>query len=67
MVAQVAGAAAAAGLSLEKVAAEAAAAAQAVGSMGVATSVCTVPGSQPSTRCALDTGLLLNSHQSNVP
>ena len=50
MVAQVAGAAAAAGLSLDKVAAEAAAAAQAVGSMGVATSVCTVPGSQPSTR-----------------
>lgn len=48
--AQVAGAAAAAGLSLQAVAAEAAAAARAVGSMGVATRVCTVPGSEPSTR-----------------
>lgn len=50
--AQVAGAAAAAGLSLEAVAAEAAAAAHAVGSMGVATRVCTVPGGEPSTRWA---------------
>ena len=51
--AQVAGAAAAAGLSLEAVAAEAAAAAHAVGSMGVATRVCTVPGAEPSTRLVL--------------
>jgi len=49
---QVAGAAAAAGLSLEAVAAEAAAAARAVGSMGVATAVCTLPGAAPSERSA---------------
>jgi hypothetical protein len=49
---QVAGAAAAAGLSLEAVANEAAAAARAVGSMGVATAVCTLPGAAPSDRSA---------------
>lgn len=50
---QVAGAAAAAGLSLADVAAEAQAAAASVGSMGVATSACTLPGGQPSDRSIL--------------
>ena len=47
---KVAGAAAAAGLSLEEVAAEARAAAAAVRSIGIATSVCTVPGQAKSSR-----------------
>lgn len=47
---QVAGAAAAAGLSLADVRAETKAAAAAVGSMGVATRACALPGAQPSDR-----------------
>lgn len=48
---KVAGAAAAAGLPLAQVKEEAEAAAHLVGSMGVATSVCTLPGGKPSGRC----------------
>lgn len=47
---QVAGAAAAAGLSLAQVAAEAKHASEGVGTMGVALSVCTLPGEVPSDR-----------------
>ena len=47
---KVAGAAAAAGASLEEVAAEARAASTGVGSMGVALTVCTVPGNATSDR-----------------
>jgi triose/dihydroxyacetone kinase / FAD-AMP lyase (cyclizing) len=50
LVHKVAGAAAAAGKSLAEVKAEAAAAAAAMGTLGVALSVCTVPGSSPSSR-----------------
>ena len=47
---QVAGAAAADGATLEQVKAEAEAAAAAVGSVGVATRSCTLPGGRPSDR-----------------
>ncbi|KAL0743416.1 hypothetical protein Bca4012_084929 [Brassica carinata] len=50
LVHKVAGAAAAAGLSLEKVAAEAKCASEMVGTMGVALSVCTLPGQVTSDR-----------------
>ena len=51
---QVAGAAAAAGLSLAEVTAEASKVASSVGTMGVAFSVCTIPGQVASDR--LDSG-----------
>jgi dihydroxyacetone kinase len=51
---QVAGAAAAAGLSLAEVTAEASKVAESVGTMGVALSVCTIPGQVASDR--LDSG-----------
>ena len=44
---QIAGAAAAAGLSLDKVKAEVEAVASSVGSMGMATQICSVPGNEP--------------------
>ena len=47
---QVAGAAAAGGMSLERVKAVAAAALRAMGTMGVALSGCTLPGGAPSDR-----------------
>lgn len=50
--AQVAGAAAAAGLPLAEVKAAAQAALEHIGTMGVALSGCNVPGSAPSDRCA---------------
>ena len=50
-VVQVAGAAAAAGLSLEEVRQEAEQAAAAVGSMGVASRACSTPGEEPARRC----------------
>lgn len=51
-VVQIAGAAAASGLSLEKVRAEAEAAANDVGSMGVAAECCSLPGKEASSRQA---------------
>ncbi|CAM9382406.1 unnamed protein product [Laminaria digitata] len=55
LVAKVAGAAAEAGLSLEEVMTETAAAAQNVGTLGVALTTCTHPGKQPSSRLDADT------------
>jgi dihydroxyacetone kinase len=57
VVGQVAGAAAAAGQPLEEVAAVASQAAASMSTLGVALSVCTLPGHQPSDRCAMQGGV----------
>ena len=62
---KVAGAAAAAGLSLDEVAAEAKRASEMVGTMGVALSVCTLPGQVTSDRLGpgkMELGLGIVSH-----